>query len=242
MDTENDTPIIVSRKEAKAKGIKTYFTGKPCKHGHICKRRVDGGCVDCTKVILKKWRDSNKEQLKESYAEWASNNKEKRCSTMNAWREANKEHVLNYRKSWYEKNKDKQSASHKIWYIKNRERAIGLNKIWKENNKAHLAVSKKKWSYENPEKNRIYRHTRRARMRNSEGTHTAQDIKDMHKAQGGCCIYCGVDVGEDYHVDHIVPLVKGGSNGKENLQITCPTCNLKKGQKDHAEFLSLNGC
>ena len=39
---------IISRKEAKSRGLKKYFTGKPCKHGHIAERYVDGGgCKDC---------------------------------------------------------------------------------------------------------------------------------------------------------------------------------------------------
>lgn len=32
-------------------------------------------------------------------------------------------------------------------------------------------------------------------------------------------------------VDHVVPLVKGGSNGPDNLVIACSTCNLRKNDK-----------
>jgi hypothetical protein len=31
---------IISREEARQKGLKRFFTGKPCKHGHVCERRV----------------------------------------------------------------------------------------------------------------------------------------------------------------------------------------------------------
>ena len=45
---------IISRKEAKAKGLKTYFNGKPCPHGHIAPRDVQSCvCLDC-KILYEK--------------------------------------------------------------------------------------------------------------------------------------------------------------------------------------------
>ena len=38
---------IITRAEAKARGLKRYFTGKPCCNGHICERLVLGGCIKC---------------------------------------------------------------------------------------------------------------------------------------------------------------------------------------------------
>jgi hypothetical protein len=39
---------IISRKEAKARGLTHYFTGKPCNNGHIAKRYAsDRHCFDC---------------------------------------------------------------------------------------------------------------------------------------------------------------------------------------------------
>lgn len=39
----------ITRKEAKSRGLSYYFTGRPCKHGHISKRLVDSGvCYQCS--------------------------------------------------------------------------------------------------------------------------------------------------------------------------------------------------
>jgi len=35
-----------TRAEAVAAGLTTYFTGKPCKHGHIASRRVENRCCE----------------------------------------------------------------------------------------------------------------------------------------------------------------------------------------------------
>lgn len=39
---------IITRQEAKEKGLSRYFTGKPCKYGHMSEKTVSGGnCVEC---------------------------------------------------------------------------------------------------------------------------------------------------------------------------------------------------
>lgn len=39
---------IITKKQAKSEGLKRYFTGKPCKRGHIAERTTSSGtCVMC---------------------------------------------------------------------------------------------------------------------------------------------------------------------------------------------------
>lgn len=73
----------------------------------------------------------------------------------------------------------------------------------------------------------VYSRTRRARKRNAPGHHTQADIDWIEKAQRHRCAYCRVRLSKK-HVDHIVPLVSKGHNGRRNLQILCPTCNLDR--------------
>lgn len=49
-------PAIVSRKEAKAAGLKLYFTGKSCKNGLTAERRVNN--CDCLCIICVRIRDA----------------------------------------------------------------------------------------------------------------------------------------------------------------------------------------
>lgn len=41
---------IISRAEAIAQGLNKFFTGKPCKRGHISEYYVSGGCIECRKL------------------------------------------------------------------------------------------------------------------------------------------------------------------------------------------------
>lgn len=52
MDTSS---LPKTRAEAKASGATHYFTGEPCKHGHVAPRKTKGACVECLKV---EWKES----------------------------------------------------------------------------------------------------------------------------------------------------------------------------------------
>jgi hypothetical protein len=52
------------------------------------------------------------------------------------------------------------------------------------------------------------------------------------------CVKCGSSPATDtkckLHIDHIVPLSKGGKTTKDNLQTLCAICNLGKGNRYHS--------
>jgi 5-methylcytosine-specific restriction endonuclease McrA len=60
-------------------------------------------------------------------------------------------------------------------------------------------------------------------------------IDRLLESQKHCCAICGgwliSDPNDPWHIDHIVPVSKGGKHVRENLQITHSMCNLKKGNK-----------
>ena len=61
MDTTN---LPKTRAEAQATGAKYYFTGVPCKHGHIAPRKTKGSCVDCLKLEWEKGNQTRAEYFK----------------------------------------------------------------------------------------------------------------------------------------------------------------------------------
>jgi hypothetical protein len=58
---------IIKRSDALAQGRPRYFTGKPCKHGHLSERSSsDGHCMECKRQAAVKWGAKNKNKRKES--------------------------------------------------------------------------------------------------------------------------------------------------------------------------------
>lgn len=53
----------------------------------------------------------------------------------------------------------------------------------------------------------------------------------IYERDGGICMKCGNRVSRDnFHVDHINPISNGGAEWDlENLELSCPACNLTKG-------------
>jgi len=98
-----------------------------------------------------------------------------------------------------------------------------------------------------PDQVAAYARARRARKAAAEGSHTAEDIKALWERQEHRCAVPGCrnpisDRGRNkYHVDHIVPLNRRGSNGPENLQILCARHNLEKHDADPYEWAKTHG-
>ena len=57
------------------------------------------------------------------------------------------------------------------------------------------------------------------------------DVKRMFDRQGSRCALCQTTIyfsGGQFHMDHKKPFSRGGSIALGNMQLTCPSCNLKK--------------
>lgn len=59
-----------------------------------------------------------------------------------------------------------------------------------------------------------------------------KDKREVYERQGGICPVCGKPYRyEEMQGDHIIPWSKGGHTTKDNLQMLCTDCNLKKSAK-----------
>lgn len=57
----------------------------------------------------------------------------------------------------------------------------------------------------------------------------------FHKFHG-CCAYCGTELLQGWNIDHIKPVVQGGSNELENLNPSCKDCNKYKSVSNLEEY------
>ncbi|QLG11731.1 HNH endonuclease (plasmid) [Deinococcus sp. D7000] len=90
----------------------------------------------------------------------------------------------------------------------------------------------KKYYLQNPDIYKANAARRRARLLAAPGKWTVQDIDDLFLEQDGKCFYCTIDIDRPqrstWHIDHFIPLFKGGDNFPSNLVIACQPCNASK--------------
>lgn len=87
---------IISRSQAQEKGLRHYFTGKPCKHGHVGRRYVcDRRCLSCKALSLNKWRGNpkNREAEKKQQAQYKSERRSHLNFMQAVYRENNRESI-----------------------------------------------------------------------------------------------------------------------------------------------------
>ena len=67
---------------------------------------------------------------------------------------------------------------------------------------------------------------------------SAEIRNDVYERTQGKCVLCGKFVRFDqFTIDHIIPLAKGGTNDRNNLQCTCKRCNAMKQDFSQDEFI-----
>jgi len=136
-----------------------------------------------------------------------------------------------YKPQWNNDHPDKVAEQTKRTSIKNADKIKVADQKYRDTHReqrnARARIYRQAHADEIRAKNRAYK----ARKRGAEGKHTATDVTIQYERQHGKCYYCGRKLGKVYHVDHVVPLSRGGSNDPSNLVVACPNCNVEKRNK-----------
>ena len=200
-------------------------------------------CKVCKSIEGASYFLRNRSKIIEKNKKWFKENPEKTREYIRnyqrKWRLTDPEGYKNYIKKYrtteinrkyslndYYKNKAARLESARLWRIKNPEITSAISRKWRELN--HEQVKSLRWNY-------------KARKRGAVGSYSAADIKKMYKLQTGRCPVCRIYLNNKFHIDHVMPLVLGGSNWPSNLQLLCAKCNLKKSSKDPVKFMQENG-
>jgi 5-methylcytosine-specific restriction endonuclease McrA len=233
---------IILRAEARARNLKRYYTGKPCKNNHSVERFVyDGGCIQCKLDASRLWKKKNQRKVNEQ---------------VKLWRSTHIEHRKAYRKKQYSIKKDEQLASCRIWRQNNLDKAKQISNAYKKSNKEKCQAKQRNWRIQNadairsyarlyrgkyPEVKRAAEAKRRARKVGAVGSYGRNDVLQLLVLQKKRCATCYADISSKYHIDHIRPLARGGGNSRNNIQLLCPPCNMRKSAKDPVVWARENG-
>jgi 5-methylcytosine-specific restriction endonuclease McrA len=146
------------------------------------------------------------------------------------WQADNRERKRETQRRWYEKNRDRARLAMRRNYEANREAYIDRAREWAEANPDRRREIADAW--DKSESGRLSRRNRAAirRARLLALPTESIDLLVVYERDSGLCGLCGGPVDpDDWHLDHVVPLAKGGHHIYDNVQVAHPRCNLAKG-------------
>jgi hypothetical protein len=202
---------------------------------------------EANKEKIKNQRKAYREANREKIAEYDKAYREAKKEKIKAYREANKEKAKVVRKKYVEANKEKIKASLKAYYEANKERIKARDKSYHEDNKERVLLVAKAYREANKEKIRdwyksnkakVYAYCvkRRALKMNQYEKLSADDkfvIEECYELSQ----LRTKRMGFAWHVDHIIPLSKGGLHKPTNLQVVPATWNLQKNNNHQEKWI-----
>lgn len=184
---------------------KRYFTGSPCRNGHIAERRIsDGRCVECVKNCSGYGNKQKPEtrrrydtSLKGKAAKKRYRASAKRREVLNRYWQSPKGKACKHRANTSEKHK----IAFKRFMATPKGKACGVRS-------ASMRRARKKQQTTIP--------------------YSFAALMDRFAQFDNSCAYCGSR--EPLTQDHFIPLKRGGVHGIENIIPACRKCNIQKNQ------------
>jgi hypothetical protein len=237
-------PVKIGRVSAKSQGLTYYFTGVPCKYGHLSSRYTsDGTCAECVREKLRrryandpdKWRQKSRlrtlNRTDADRARTAAATRERRKNEPGRFRKyeaakrqamkndpvrAEKERVrhLNKQKRAYAVDPEKYKKIASERHAQNREKNNLLAREWKKNNPEKVRALNQKWGSV----------SRANRMKRVPPWLTEDDFKKINS------MYREARE-KGLQVDHIIPLqgkTVSGLHVPSNLQLLTRSQNAAK--------------
>jgi 5-methylcytosine-specific restriction endonuclease McrA len=102
-----------------------------------------------------------------------------------------------------------------------REKRLAYTREWRKSHPEDVRESRRKWCKGHPG----YSHVRKARVR--EGDLTQEEWEHVVSLFDSRCAYCGEKL-QKPHIDHVIPLSRGGLHTMSNVVPACVSCNSRK--------------
>jgi hypothetical protein len=217
---------------------------KNTEHFHKSCKSSDGykpSCKECVRVLSQKYHCEKQKN---------SDYRAKQAVRCKQWREHQLSNNPDFWKDYYQKYSSQQKTRAREYYKQNREtvlvkykkrRSDNIDKYlessnrWKRNHGEQYRAKHREWIKNNAEHVRNYNRKKRALKRGAQiQNFTDEQLYQRMSVFGFRCAYCG---GTFDHVDHVIPLKRGGKHCLSNLRPACSLCNLSKHDKKLSDWL-----
>ena len=155
---------------------------------------------------------ANRERIKAATKAYRAAHKEQYNETTRKRRASNSAAERAYHNKYRDANRDANRKRQATYRDKHREEVRERSRLWARNNRASV------WHH---------MHKRRARIRGGEYEQFTRD--EIYNRDGGICHLCKRKCPPTrWHLDHLIPISKGGPHTRKNVAVSCPKCNQTK--------------
>jgi hypothetical protein len=202
------------------------------------KSGLRAACKNCEAIAYKQYKLRNSEKVaatKKAYNRrnpkkvkawgrtYQAKNREKLSVYLKNYRAQNLERIKELDKQWRLRNSEYKKIKDAEWAKNNLDKVREASRRYRQNNPEKAKESSRKYQKRNPEIARAIAHRRRARI--AELQVYKLPPKSIRRLMNRDCAYCGK---KSKHLDHVIPISRGGYTGLGNLIQSCASCNLSK--------------
>lgn len=179
------------------------------------------------KASRKMYYEENKESIHEKKREWNKNNSDVIREKKREYNRKNFKHMQIKKREWAEANREHSAIKAKEYRERNKEDIATKALAYQRSAKGKLVAANAKGRY------------KFNKLNTSDGTipmHISypltEELQKLLDSQMQRCAYC--EIALDFnkyravHLDHVVPLSKGGIHSISNVVWSCQKCNLTK--------------
>lgn len=199
--------------------------------------RRSSWCKLCTVSYMAAHYKANKTAHNASGARYRLLNQEAIAEQRRRYRLENAAVIASRKALYQSENTARLSAKSREWHSANKDRAASYSRVYRSQNKEAIATNTKSWKASHPEVVRAHNQNRRAQKRERGGRLSANIVAKLFELQDGKCACCEAVLGDDYHLDHRMPLALGGEHRDDNMQLLTAKCNMRKGAKHPDHFM-----
>jgi len=237
MSTNDSTTRICSDCNQEFPLDQEHFRRYLDKSGKFYFQRI---CIHCRRTVERE-REKRKGTAPERSRKYRQSHPDQVKAGKKDWEARNPDKVQAQKKRSHLRCKEKNNQRSMNWHYANLDYVRAQRSNHYQEHRDEIIARVIQYQRDNPEQFRSVQHRRRAREIGAEGSFTGQDIINLYNEQNGRCGYCGITLYDEFDIEHMNPIARGGSNWPENLILACSPCNASKHAKTHDEWKAVRG-
>jgi 5-methylcytosine-specific restriction endonuclease McrA len=184
----------------------------------------------------RRWRAEHRDELRAKKAAYYQANKTAiRTEVQRRYREEPeyKAKRMAEQRAAYAKNREQRKSKVRARYAEKREEILAGQRQRYAEDAEYRAKFRERYevAYAKNRESYFERARRRRVQKHENGPVEKFTADDVFARSLGLCGICGAAVTSDFHIDHIIPISRGGTHTLGNVQLAHPKCNLSKGAK-----------